>query len=138
MASVNKVILIGNLGGKPELRYTQSQIAVANVSLATNEKWKDKDGNQQEETEWHALVFWKRQAEVVQEYCDKGSQIYVEGRLKTKTWEQDGVKKYKTEIHVTDLKLLGSGAARAAAAPAAATGSPNLALPTGEDDPLPF
>ncbi|WP_304639510.1 single-stranded DNA-binding protein [Pseudomonas sp.] len=98
---VNKVILIGNVGGDPEVRYLPNGNAVANVTLATSDSWKDKQtGQQQERTEWHRVVFFGRIAEVVGEYVRKGSKLYVEGRLQTREWEKDGVKRYTTEIVV--------------------------------------
>jgi len=108
---VNKVILIGNLGNDPEVRYTASGAAVANVGLATTEQWKDREsGEQQEKTEWHRLVFFGRLAEIVGEYLRKGSQIYVEGRLQTRKWQdRDGNDKYTTEIVVNDMQMLGGG-----------------------------
>lgn len=105
---VNKVILIGNLGKDPELRYTPSGIAVANFSIATNERWKDKDGNYQDRTEWHRIVAWRKLAETVGEYLKKGSQVYIEGRLQTRTWEdQNGNKRSTTEIVADSLQMLG-------------------------------
>lgn len=104
---VNKVILIGNLGADPEVRYMPNGGAVANVSLATSESWKDKNtGQPVERTEWHRVVFYQRQAEVVGEYLRKGSKIYVEGRLQTRQWEKDGVKHYTTEIIANDMQML--------------------------------
>jgi single-strand DNA-binding protein len=98
---VNKVILIGNMGGDPDVRYLPNGNAVANVTLATTDTWKDKQtGQQQERTEWHRVVFFGRLAEVVGEYTRKGSKIYVEGRLQTREWEKDGIKRYTTEIVV--------------------------------------
>lgn len=98
---VNKVILIGNVGGEPEVRYLPNGNAVANVTLATSDTWKDKQtGQQQERTEWHRVVFFGRIAEVVGEYVKKGSKMYIEGRLQTREWEKDGVKRYATEIVV--------------------------------------
>lgn len=109
--SLNKVILIGNVGKDPDIRYTPSGVAVAKVSLATNESYKDKSGEWQERTEWHNLVFWQRLAEIVGEYAPKGKKLYVEGRLQTSSWvdKQSGEKKYRTEIIVQDLLLLGNG-----------------------------
>jgi len=105
---VNKVILIGNLGKDPELRYTPSGVAVANFSIATNERWKDKDGNYQDRTEWHRIVAWRKLAETVGEYLKKGSQVYIEGRLQTRTWEdQNGNKRSTTEIVADSLQMLG-------------------------------
>ena len=98
---VNKVILIGNVGGDPEVRYLPNGNAVANVTLATTDSWKDKQtGQMQERTEWHRVVFFGRIAEVVGEYARKGSKLYVEGRLQTREWEKDGVKRYTTEVVV--------------------------------------
>jgi len=123
--SVNKVILIGNLGKDPEIKYTPSGVPVAKFSLATNERYKDKSGEWQDRTEWHNIVAWQRLAEIVGEYVKKGSKIYIEGRLQTSSWEdkQSGEKKYRTEIIASDLVLLGGrsegdgeGRARAAAA----------------------
>ncbi|HJW11653.1 MAG TPA: single-stranded DNA-binding protein [Albitalea sp.] len=110
MASVNKVILIGNLGRDPEVRYTPNGNAVCNVSVATTRQWKNKDsGDRQEETEWHRVVFYDRLAEIAGEYLKKGRPVYVEGRLKTRKWQdKDGVEKYTTEIIAAEMQLLGS------------------------------
>lgn len=110
MASVNKVILIGNLGRDPEVRYTPSGSAVCNVTLATTRNWKSKDsGEKQEETEWHRVVFYDRLAEIAGEYLKKGRSIYVEGRLKTRKWtDKDGAEKYTTEIIAQEMNMLGS------------------------------
>ena len=107
--SVNKVILIGNLGKDPEIKYTPSGTPVAKFSLATNERYKDKSGEWQDRTEWHNIVAWQRLAEIVGEYVKKGNKLYVEGRLQTSSWEdkQSGEKKYRTEIIAQDLVLLG-------------------------------
>jgi len=109
MASVNKVILIGNLGRDPEVRYTPSGSAVCNISLATTRNWKSKDsGERQEETEWHRVVFYDRLAEIAGEYLKKGRSCYVEGRLKTRKWtDKDGVEKFTTEIIAETMQLLG-------------------------------
>jgi single-strand DNA-binding protein len=109
--SVNKVILIGNLGKDPEVKYTPSGMAVARFTLATNERTKDKDGNWQDKTEWHNLVAFQRTAEIVGEYLKKGRSCYVEGKLQTSSWDdkESGQKKYRTEIIVNDLVLLGGG-----------------------------
>jgi len=110
---VNKVILVGNVGKDPETRYMPNGGAVTNVTLATSETWKDKNtGEKQERTEWHRVVFYQRLAEVVAEYVKKGSKIYVEGSLRTNAWEQDGVKRYTTEIIADQMQMLdgkGSG-----------------------------
>jgi single-strand DNA-binding protein len=107
--SVNKVILIGNLGKDPEVKYTPSGLPVANFSLATNERYKDKDGNWQDRTEWHNIVAWQRLAEIAGEYLKKGRSVYIEGRLQTRSWDdkESGQKKYRTEIVAQDLVLLG-------------------------------
>jgi single-strand DNA-binding protein len=107
--SVNKVILVGNLGKDPDVKYTPSGVPVAKFSLATNERYKDKAGEWQERTEWHSIVAWQRLAEIVGEYVKKGSKVYIEGRLQTSSWEdkQSGEKKYRTEIVAQDLVLLG-------------------------------
>jgi single-strand DNA-binding protein len=110
MASVNKVILIGNLGRDPEVRYTPSGAAICNVTIATSRNWKAKDsGEKMEETEWHRVVFYDRLAEIAGEYLKKGRPVYVEGRLKTRKWQdKDGVDKYTTEIIAEQMQLLGS------------------------------
>jgi len=105
--SVNKVILIGNLGKEPELKYISAGTPVAKFSLATNERFKDKGGEWQERTEWHNIVAWNRLAEIVGEYVKKGSKVYIEGRLKTSSWKSDGQTHYRTEIVAEDLVLLG-------------------------------
>jgi single-strand DNA-binding protein len=107
MSSVNKVILIGNAGRDPEVKYTQDGSAIANVSVATSMRWKRKDGTPREEVEWHRVVFFERLAEVVSEYVSKGSKIYVEGRLRTRKWtDKDGQERYTTEIVGLNLALL--------------------------------
>ncbi len=109
MANLNKAMLIGRLGQDPEIRYTQSGSAVANVTIATNDYWTDKQGEKQERTEWHSLVLWGKLADLAQSYLKKGSQIYVEGRLQTRDWEdQQGQKHYKTEVVVTTMQFLDS------------------------------
>ncbi len=109
--SVNKVILVGNLGKDPEVKYTPSGVPVAKFSLATSERYKDKAGEWQERTEWHNIIAWQRLAEIVGEYVKKGSKLYIEGKLQTSTWEdkQSGEKKYRAEIVARDLVLLGGG-----------------------------
>ena len=108
--SVNKVILVGNVGQDPEVKYTASGVPVAKVSIATNERFKDKSDQWQDRTEWHSVVAWQRLAEIVGEYVHKGSKLYVEGKLQTSTWEdkQNGQKKYRTEIVAREIVLLGS------------------------------
>ena len=106
---VNKVILVGNLGQKPEIRYTQTNTAVATLSIATSESWKDKEsGEQREKTEWHRVVFFGKLAEIAEQYLDKGSQIYIEGKLQTRKWQdKDGNDKYTTEILGNEMNMLG-------------------------------
>lgn len=106
--SVNKVILVGNCGKDPETRYMTNGEAVTNVSIATSENWKDKNGDKQERTEWHNLVFYKRVAEIAGEYLKKGSQVYVEGKLQTRKWQdKEGKDRYTTEIVCYELQMLG-------------------------------
>ncbi|MDP6968207.1 MAG: single-stranded DNA-binding protein [Gammaproteobacteria bacterium] len=106
---VNKVILVGNVGGDPEVRYMPSGGAVTNLTLATSESWKDKQtGQPQERTEWHRVVFFNRLAEIAGEYVRKGSKLYIEGSLRTRQWEQDGVKRYTTEIVASEMQMLDS------------------------------
>ena len=109
MASVNKVILIGNCGRDPEVRYAPSGAAICNVSIATSRSWKDKtSGERQEETEWHRVVFYDRLAEIAGEYLKKGRSVYVEGRLKTRKWQdKEGKDQYTTEIIATEMQMLG-------------------------------
>lgn len=105
---VNKVILIGRLGQNPDVKNLPNGNAVANVSLATSEEWKDKvTGEQQKRTEWHKVTFYNRLAEIVGEYLQKGAQIYVEGKLQTRKWEKDGVERYTTEIIAHEMQMLG-------------------------------
>ena len=109
MASVNKVIIVGNLGKDPEVRYLPSGSAICNIAVATSRQWKDKtSGEKQEETEWHRITFFDRMAEIAAEYLKKGRSVYVEGRLKTRKYtDKDGVEKYATEIVATEMQLLG-------------------------------
>ena len=143
MAGINKVILIGRLGSDPEVRYTPSGVAVANFNIATSEEWKDKDsGERRERTEWHRIVAWRRLGEICGEYLSKGKQIYVEGRLQTRDWEdRDGNKRYTTEIVASDIQFLGS---RDSSEPARPRGVPSSgdfqggpAQGPGDDD-IPF
>jgi single-strand DNA-binding protein len=152
---VNKVILIGNLGRDPEVRYSPNGSAVANVTLATSESWKDKNsGEKQEKTEWHRVVFFGRLAEIAGEYLKKGSQVYVEGRLQTRKWQdKDGHERYTTEIVANEMQMLGSrgGAgvpsdnfnqdqpsAAPSTAPAGAKKASNAAVAGDFDDDIPF
>ncbi len=139
MASVNKAILIGNLGADPELRFTPSGAAVANFNIATTERWKDKDGQPQERTEWHRIILWSRQAEIAKEYLRKGSSVYIEGRIQNRSYEdKDGIKRYVTEIIGQRMQLLGS---RTGAPSEGGGAEPPPAPPEdlgGQDDDLPF
>ena len=141
--SVNKVILLGRLGQDPELKYTPSGAAVTNFSLATNEIWKDNEGNKKERTEWHRIVMWKRLAEIAGEYLKKGSKIYLEGRLQTRSWDdKDGVKHYMTEVVADVMTMLDtkqdSGGSRAPEAPAPADTDMPEPTASGDEDDLPF
>lgn len=108
MAGVNKVILIGNLGADPEVRYTAGGTAMATFRLATTDQWTNKDGEKTDRTEWHRVVAWKRLGEICGEYLHKGSQVYIEGKLQTRSWEdRDGVKRYTTEIVAQAMQMLG-------------------------------
>ena len=106
---VNKVILVGNLGADPETRYTPSGTAITTIRIATSEAWKDKTtGEQQERTEWHRVKFFSRLAEIAGEYLKKGSQVYIEGKLRTEEYEKDGVKRYSTDVIADEMQMLGS------------------------------
>ena len=112
--SVNKVILIGNLGGDPELRHTVSNIPVVNFTVATNENWVNKEGVREERTEWHRVVAWRRLAEICHEYLRKGTQVYIEGKLQTRSWEdQNGQKRFMTEVVADEMVILGQRGAEA-------------------------
>ena len=142
MKGINKVIIVGNLGADPDVKYTASGSAIANISVATTESWKDKQsGEKQEKTEWHRVVFFNRLAEIVGEYLAKGSQVYVEGKLQTRKWtDKDGVDRYTTEVVAQEMQMLGGGnrdnakpAAKPAAKPVAQPATPEF-----EDDDIPF
>ncbi|MBN2009861.1 single-stranded DNA-binding protein [candidate division KSB1 bacterium] len=140
--TLNKVMLIGRLGGDPELKYTPSGTAVVNFSLATNMVWKDQSGNQQEKTEWHRIVAWRKTAEFVGEWVKKGARVYVEGRLETRSWDdQSGNKRYMTEVVADDIEILGDrreGGAQTSGSPE----PPMPVEPPDQDEPpqddLPF
>jgi single-strand DNA-binding protein len=137
---VNKVILIGNLGGDPELRSTPGGTSVASFTLATNESWNDKDGNRQERTEWHRIVAWGRLAEICGQYLRKGRQVYIEGRLQTRSWEdKQGNQRKTTEIVARDMQMLG-GRGEGGDRAESSAGTPEFAAETVkiEDDDLPF
>lgn len=131
MASVNKVIIIGNVGKDPEVRYMPNGDAVCNLSVATSRTWKNKEGERQEETEWHRVVMYGRQAEVAGEYLKKGRPVYLEGRLKTRKWEKDGVDHYTTEIVTDTMQLMGGkdDGAKSAGSPAPAPRSSSAPAP---------
>ena len=108
MAGINKVILVGRLGSDPEVRYTPDGTAVANFSIATSDEWTDKaTGEKKERTEWHRVVAWRKLGEICGEYLSKGRQVYVEGKLQTRSWEKDGITRYSTEIIASDVQFLG-------------------------------
>lgn len=138
MAGVNKAILIGNLGVDPEVRYTPSGRAVANFRIATSEQWTDKDGRKQDRTEWHRVVAWGRLGEICGEYLHKGRQVYIEGKLQTRAWEdRDGNKRYTTEVVAQTMQMLGSAGREGRAE------SPDERFPVEEpitipDDDIPF
>jgi single-strand DNA-binding protein len=143
--SLNKVMLIGNLGKDPEVKYTPNGTAVAKFSVATNERFKDKSGEWQDRTEWHNIVAWQRLAEIVGEYIKKGSKVYIEGRLQTSNWEdkQSGEKKYRTEIIAQDLVMLGGRGDAESAGRSASNGNHDRyqeEVPAGEitDEDIPF
>ena len=149
---INKVILIGNLGKDPDVRYTQGGAAIANITVATNESWKDKNtGETQEKTEWHNVVFFSRLAEIVGEYLRKGSQVYIEGKLQTRKWtDKSGNDRYTTEIVANEMQMLGSRSGSGASdkystavptptpKPKAADSSASTSSADAFDDDIPF
>jgi single-strand DNA-binding protein len=149
---LNKVLLIGNLGRDPEVRSTPSGQPVASFSLATSRRWKDKNGQRQEQTEWHNIVVWGRQAEIAGQYLTKGKQIYVEGRIQTRSWDdrQTGEKKYRTEIVCDNFQMIGARPSEfEGASPGAGPAGPSYdeggfggaggaGAPGAEDDDIPF
>ena len=144
MASLNRATLIGRLGQDPEVRYTQSNTAVANFSLATNERYKDRNGEFQEKTEWHRIVAWGRTAEICQEYLKKGSLVYIEGPIETRDWEgKDGQKRYTTEIKARYMQMLDSRGEMPQGQPSKSGGQSAASVEIDEsfddmDDDLPF
>jgi single-strand DNA-binding protein len=142
MAGINKVILIGRLGSDPEVRYTPSGVAVANFNIATSEEWKDKDsGEKKERTEWHRIVAWRKLGEICGEYLSKGKQVYIEGRLQTRDWEdRDGNKRYTTEIVASDVQFLGARDSSESARPRSTTSTDYQGVPAQgpADDDIPF
>ncbi len=142
MSGVNKVILIGNLGANPEMRFTQGGTPVANLRIATTERWTDRNGQKQEATEWHRVVLWGKQAEIAGQYLTKGRQVYIEGRIRTRQWQdKQGQTRYTTEIVATTLQFLGARGERAPE-DATATVPPDDAIGSdfggGPDDDIPF
>jgi len=138
---VNKVILVGNLGGDPELRTTPGGTSVATFTLATNETWNDKDGTRQERTEWHRIVAWGRLAEICGQYLSKGRQVYIEGRLQTRSWEdKQGNQRKTTEVIAREMQMLGSRGESGGERQPQTAGAPEFAADTVkiEDDDLPF
>lgn len=143
MASVNKVILVGNVGRDPELRYTQGGQPVASFSVATNERFKDRDGNWKDRTEWHRIVAWARLAEICGEYLRKGSQVYIEGRIQTRDWEdKEGNKRQTTEIVALTMQMLGRRGGEAGPSLSdesqARGGEDSLSQSPAADDEIPF
>jgi single-strand DNA-binding protein len=132
MKSLNCVMLIGNVGKDPELSYTPSGVAVAKFSVATSEQWKDGDGNKQERTDWHNIVAWKKLAEIISQYVHKGSKVFVEGKLQTRSWDdkQTGAKRYATEIVIDNLIMLDGQSST--------DSQPETPATTQEKDSLPF
>jgi len=144
---VNKVFLLGRLGKDPEMRATQGGMTIASFTLATSDRQKDAQGNWQDKTEWHNLVAFQRTAEIVRDYCKKGSQVFVEGKIQTRSWDdkESGQKKYRTEILVNELSLLdskgsgeGGGYSRASSNSAPSSSGPEYADQGITDDDIPF
>jgi single-strand DNA-binding protein len=134
MAGVNKVILVGNLGADPEVRYTADGTAVCKFRIATTEKFKDRQGNMQERTEWHRIVAWRKLAEICGQYLSKGKQVYIEGKIRNDSWEQDGVKRFSYEIVADTMQMLG-GPGNRVQEPEPPFGPPEGGAP---DDDIPF
>ncbi|MFU8804888.1 MAG: single-stranded DNA-binding protein [Bradymonadaceae bacterium] len=133
--SVNKAILVGNLGADPELKSTKNGTSVCNFSLATNERWTDRNGQKQEKTEWHRIVVWDKQADSCAKYLTKGRTVYVEGRIETREWEdREGVKRYTTEIVASTVQFLGGG--EGAPNGRQARQAPAQSQSTAQDDPF--
>lgn len=138
MKGVNKAIILGHLGKDPEIRYTQDGKAIANLTVATSEQWK-KDGEKQEKTEWHRVVAFGRLAEIMGEYLKKGSQVYIEGKIQTRKWQdKDGQDRWTTEIVAGDMQMLGSKAQPNANQQAVDTGHGDTSGPDDFDDDIPF
>ena len=139
MASINKVILIGNLGRDPEVRYTPSGTAVANFSIATTENWTNKDGEKESHTEWHRIVAWGRLGEICGEYLSRGKQVYIEGRIRTNEWEdQEGNKRQNKEIVALTMQMLGSRAQAEPSSDESPSPEPDTASSGPTEDDIPF
>jgi single-strand DNA-binding protein len=141
MRGVNKVILVGNLGRDPEMRYTRSGTAVATLNLATSSSWTDQNGQRQERTEWHRVVAWSKLAEIAKEYLAKGRQVYIEGRLQTRSWDdKDGNKRYTTEVVADQMVMLGGrGGGDSSRDSAGPSGPPDMPEPfEASEDDVPF
>ena len=144
ISSMNKVILIGRLGADPELKYTPNGTAQAKLNLATSERWKDNDGNNQEKTEWHRIITWRRQAEFAGEWLKKGQLVCIEGKLQTRSWEEEGKKKDMTEVVADNITMLGSKGDSGGKSPDSApktensTEAPQDNDDEDDDDDLPF
>ena len=141
MAGVNKVILIGNLGKDPEVRHLESGASVANFPIATTESYKDKNGNRQDQTEWHNIVLWRGLATIAEKYLKKGSQVYIEGKLRSRSWEdKDGNTRYITEVMGDNLTMLGGGSREQTAGSTQESSRPEAAPSNDKDDKddLPF
>jgi single-strand DNA-binding protein len=141
--TLNKVMLIGRLGQDPELKYTPSGAAALTLSVATNTSWKSQDGNQQERTEWHRVIAWRKLAEIISQYAKKGTRVYVEGKLQTRSWDdKDGNKRYTTEIQADQIQMLESRGERPDGGDSAPSPPPeaDFAEPSADDaeDDLPF
>lgn len=146
---VNKVILIGNVGADPDVKYLEGGVAVASLRLATTERYRNRNGENVEQTEWHNIVLWRGLAEVVEKYVKKGMRLYIEGRLRTRTWEdQNGIKRYTTEIYADNMQMLsrsddamgmGTGMSKSAPTASPANDSQTVSsMPANEEDDLPF
>lgn len=133
---LNKAMLIGHLGSDPEMRVTASGLSVVNFSVATNESFKDSSGNLQERTEWHRIVAWGKLAEICNQYLKKGRQVYIEGKLQTRSWEKEGCKQYSTEIVANSVQMLGKADEQLSSSPAPATNTTAAVMPAKDD--LPF
>jgi single-strand DNA-binding protein len=138
--SVNKVILVGRLGKDPEVRELENGVKVANFSIATTKKYKDSTGAKAEKTEWHNIVAWRSLADISAKYLHKGDLVYVEGELQTREWEKDNIKRYRTDVVISEMTMLGGGGKNSSTSDATATSAPEVELTSasGSTDDLPF